>query len=160
MVQSMFIFKPPKIGGAVSTHQDNTYLYTEPQTCIGFWFALEDATKENGCLWAIPGGHKKGLMKRWVCDHENVKFKFAFDKKYDWEESKNMVPIEVKKGSLVVLHGNLPHMSYENTSDESRHAYTIHCVDGTAHWLEDNWMQRPKDNPFPALDDDTTATTH
>ena len=39
-------------------HQDNTFLYTEPRTCTGLWLALEDATINNGCLWAIPGSHK------------------------------------------------------------------------------------------------------
>lgn len=33
--QSMAIFKPPKIGGAVSPHVDGAFLYTEPQSCVG-----------------------------------------------------------------------------------------------------------------------------
>jgi ectoine hydroxylase-related dioxygenase (phytanoyl-CoA dioxygenase family) len=42
----------------VVPHQDSTFLYTEPRTCTGLWLALEDATINNGCLWAIPGSHK------------------------------------------------------------------------------------------------------
>ncbi len=61
LLQGMYIFKQPRIGGEVTCHQDSTFLYTEPQNIIGLWFALEDATVENGCLWAIPGGHKLGL---------------------------------------------------------------------------------------------------
>ena len=38
--------------------------------------------------------------------------------------------LEVKKGSLVLLHGRLPHYSSENKSNKSRHAYTIHIIDG------------------------------
>ncbi len=45
----------PRIGGQVSVHQDATFLYTDPPTVIGLWVALEDATKENGCLWSLPG---------------------------------------------------------------------------------------------------------
>jgi phytanoyl-CoA hydroxylase len=51
----MYIFKQPFIGGEIDCHQDSTFLYTDPLSCIGFWFALEDATVDNGCLYAIPG---------------------------------------------------------------------------------------------------------
>ena len=66
----MYIFKQPKIGGEVACHQDSTFLYDEPVSIAGLWLALEDATIENGCLWAIPGGHSSdsnpagsGLLK-------------------------------------------------------------------------------------------------
>src|SRR6185369_10136370 len=66
LLQSMYIFKQPNIGGEVTCHQDGTFLFTEPLRVLGLWFALEDATTENGCLWAIPGGHKAGLKSRFV----------------------------------------------------------------------------------------------
>ncbi|HEX2012486.1 MAG TPA: phytanoyl-CoA dioxygenase family protein, partial [Roseateles sp.] len=62
--QSMYIFKQPGIGGEVGCHQDATFLYTEPITVTGFWFAIEDATLENGCMWALPGGHRLPVRKR------------------------------------------------------------------------------------------------
>src|SRR5678815_5934857 len=61
LAQSMYIFKQPKIGGEVGCHQDSTFLYTEPTNIAGLWLALEDATINNACLWAIPGGHRLGL---------------------------------------------------------------------------------------------------
>src|SRR4051812_34897107 len=64
LLQSMYIFKQQRIGGEVSCHQDATFLYNEPLRLVGLWFALEDATIENGCLWAIPGAHKLGLKSR------------------------------------------------------------------------------------------------
>ncbi|XP_064027074.1 phytanoyl-CoA dioxygenase domain-containing protein 1 isoform X4 [Pogoniulus pusillus] len=58
VVQSMYIFKQPGIGGEVTPHQDATFLHTEPLgRVLGFWIALEDARLENGCLWFIPGSH-------------------------------------------------------------------------------------------------------
>src|SRR5438067_3806323 len=66
LLQSMYIFKQPNIGGEVTCHQDATFLYTEPLRMVGLWFALEDATTENGCLWAIRGGHKLGLKSQFV----------------------------------------------------------------------------------------------
>ena len=63
-LQSMHIFKQPNIGGEVGLHQDSTFLYTSPMSCIGFWMALEDANVENGCLQAMTGGHRLPLKKR------------------------------------------------------------------------------------------------
>ncbi len=66
IVQSMYIFKQPRIGGSVDAHQDSTFLFTEPASVTGFWFAVEDATLQNGCLWAFPGSHKAGVHTRFI----------------------------------------------------------------------------------------------
>jgi len=140
LLQSMYIFKQPNIGGEVTCHQDSTFLYTEPIDIVGLWFALEDATIENGCLWAIPGGHRRGLKSRWVRTVEN-KMKFEIFDEAAWPEDQ-LVPLEVSKGSLILLHGLLPHRSFENKSAQSRHAYTLHLIHADAKYPEDNWLQR------------------
>ncbi|XP_058271103.1 phytanoyl-CoA dioxygenase domain-containing protein 1 isoform X6 [Hemibagrus wyckioides] len=67
VLQSMYIFKQPGIGGEVTPHQDATFLYTEPLgQVMGVWIALEDATLDNGCLWFIPGSHRNGISRRMV----------------------------------------------------------------------------------------------
>jgi len=145
LVQSMYIFKQPNIGGEVTCHQDSTFIYTEPIDIAGLWFALEDATIENGCLWAIPGGHRHGLKSRWVRTHGAMQFET-----YDttpWPESE-LVPLEVSKGSLILLHGLLPHRSFENRSPRSRHAYTLHLIGAEAKYPSENWLQRPENMPF------------
>jgi phytanoyl-CoA hydroxylase len=144
LLQSMYIFKQPNIGGEVTCHQDSTFLYTEPAEIAGLWFALEDATVENGCLWAIPGGHRSGLKSRWLRSDQGMKFDI-----YDhepWPEDK-LVPLEVSKGSLILLHGLLPHRSFENKSERSRHAYTLHLFDAEAKYPADNWLQRSASMP-------------
>jgi phytanoyl-CoA hydroxylase len=146
LLQSMYIFKQPHIGGEVSSHQDSTFLYTEPLTCLGFWFALEDATLENGCLWALPGGHTLGLKRRFVRAESGGTTFHVLDPTPLPEEG--MVPLEVEKGTLVVLHGLLPHRSGPNTSSKSRHAYSLHLIDGTATYPEDNWLRRSPAMPL------------
>ena len=49
--------------------------------------------------------------------------------------------VPVKKGSLVLIHGNVIHRSERNKSDKSRHAYTFHIVDfgGGAAYSSENW---------------------
>ncbi|CAJ2650258.1 unnamed protein product [Trifolium pratense] len=145
IMQSMYIFKQPGIGGEVVPHQDNSFIYTEPQTCTGLWLALEDATILNGCLWAIPGSHKNGLLRRFMRDENGVKF----DRPSPSYDQKDFVPIEVKAGSLVVIHGDLIHQSFENQSTKSRHAYSLHVVDtDSCKWAPENWIRR-KVEPEP-----------
>lgn len=146
LLQSMYIFKQPNIGGEVICHQDATFLYTEPLSVTGFWFALEDATQENGCMWAVPGGHRRGLKSRFVrAAGGGTEFK-AFDET-PWPQD-GLVPLEVPEGTLIVLHGLLPHLSRENRSPKSRHAYTLHLIDSNSHYPDDNWLRRGADMPL------------
>jgi phytanoyl-CoA hydroxylase len=57
------------------------------------------------------------------------------------------VPLEAPQGTLVVLHGLLPHKSGPNRSDRSRHAYAVHAVDGGAAYPADNWLRRTEAMP-------------
>jgi phytanoyl-CoA hydroxylase len=140
LIQSMFIFKHAKIGGVVDVHQDSTFLYTEPDSCIGYWFALEDATIDNGCLWAKPGGHKTTLRSRFKRKPEGGTEMEILD--YAPFSLEGMIPLEVKKGTCIVLHGLLPHYSLPNTSGKSRPAYSIHTIDPQSFYPKDNWLQR------------------
>jgi|TARA_B110000211_G_scaffold231654_1_gene293617 phytanoyl-CoA hydroxylase len=147
ILQSMFIFKQPRIGGEVSCHQDSTFLYTEPLSVKGFWFALEDSTQENGCLWVIPGAHKNGLKSRFYRGKNGEGTEMEVFDDSPWETS-NLVPLEAKAGTMVVLHGLLPHMSYANRSSRTRHAYTMHLIERSADYPEKNWLRRPPEMPL------------
>ena len=57
-------------------------------------------------------------------------------------------PLEAAKGDLVLLHGRLPHFSGPNRSPRSRHAYTLHVIDGACRYLDDNWLVRGPDMPL------------
>lgn len=141
IIQSMVIFKPPHIGGEVYCHQDATFLYTEPESCVGFWFALEDATVDNGCMRFIPGGHRLGLKER---HYRNDEGRLVFETLDDepWPEGAD-VPAEAETGTLVIFDGRAPHRSGANRSDRSRMAYTLHVIDKTCHYPTSNWLQRP-----------------
>ena len=131
--QSMYIFKQPHIGGEVRWHQDATYFWTEPQSVVTLWFALERADRTNGCLWVQRGGQHTPLRERFVVENRVGK-----PVKLDttpW-------PSEVEAGTLIVFHGRLAHYSAPNRSAVSRHAYTLHVVDGRAAYARENWLQR------------------
>jgi len=174
LVQSMYIFKQPRIGGKVDAHQDSTFLFTDPETVTGFWFAIEDATLENGCLWAVPGSHKAGTHSRFIRNPraggpngntifdphpQSVAVMRALETLYQGRAvtteatysgaalqkmlDAHAVPLPVSAGALVILHGSLVHLSYDNKSAKSRHAYTLHVIESLgARYPKSNWLQR------------------
>jgi phytanoyl-CoA hydroxylase len=146
IIQSMYIFKPPRIGGEVICHQDSTYIYTEPESCFGFWFAIEDATIENGCMHFIPGLHMGPLKARNYRTDEGTTVTEVLDDT-PWPEERRL-PAQAKAGTLVIFNGRTPHMSGPNLSDKSRHAYTLHAIDRRCHYPAENWLQRSADLPL------------
>ncbi|KAJ2394781.1 hypothetical protein GGI05_001881 [Coemansia sp. RSA 2603] len=172
VLQSMVIFKQPKIGGAVPLHQDSSFLFTRPPSACGFWIALEDCTLTNGCLEVVPGSHRySAVTRRFVRKqtsftasdgsefpdgNEFVHIEPAFslfppvrdDGRATVEAPpsagpKECVPLQVKAGSLVLIHGQLLHRSSHNHSDRSRWIYTFHIVEGSYEYDARNWLQMP-----------------
>jgi phytanoyl-CoA hydroxylase len=149
LLQSMYIFKNPLIGGEVTCHQDATFLYTNPVTVTGFWFAVQDATLENGCLWAVPGGHRTELRKRFVRnDPADDTAGTSFEVYGPDITSDGAVPLVAPAGTLVMLHGLLPHLSGPNRSTKRRDAYSLHVIDGVAEYPSVNWLHRSDDQPL------------
>ena len=151
--QSMVIFKQPEIGGEVGWHQDASFFETEPVTVTTFWFAIEDATLDNGCLWAEPGGHRgeRGtLRERYVNDGGRLHMERLSDR--PWPDRDTAVPLPVEAGTLIVFHGLLPHCSAPNRSPRSRMAYTLHATCGTAAYSPRNWLQRSAALPVRGFD--------
>ncbi len=158
VVQSMYIFKQPGVGGAVNPHQDTTFLYTDPPSCCGLWIALEDATLSNGCLWAIPGSHRtQAVPTRFVrtsIDDYDAGVQFLPLSSPDQEVIANsyFVPLEVPAGTCIVLHGATVHKSEANRSPISRHAYSLHFIEQyETQYLQDNWLQPTDKNTFVEL---------
>lgn len=137
LLQSMYLFKQPLVGGEVDWHQDATFLHTEPSSVVGLWIALDDATTDNGCLVALPGAHRGPLRRRFTRDGAMRALNDA-----PWPDVAP-VTLEVRRGTLIVLHGLLPHASAANRSPHPRHAYSLHIIDGEARYTDDNWLQRP-----------------
>uniref|UniRef100_A0A673TSP1 Phytanoyl-CoA dioxygenase domain-containing protein 1 n=1 Tax=Suricata suricatta TaxID=37032 RepID=A0A673TSP1_SURSU len=143
----------PHLGGEVTPHQDATFLYTEPLgRLLGIWIALEDATLENGCLWFIPGSHTSGVSRRLIrAPGGSVPVTSFLGSEPAWENSL-FVPTPVRRGALILIHGEVVHKSEQNLSDRSRHAYTFHLMEalGTV-WSPENWLQPTAELPFPPL---------
>lgn len=146
ILQSMLIFKQPEIGGKVPSHQDGTFLYTKPQSAVGFWYALEDCTVTNGTLAFVPGSHKTHpVSKRFVRDGLGGTTFEAVEGVEETAEpaEEDFRVLDISAGSLVLIHNSVLHKSEANVSDKSRYAYTFHAIDGKCEYDERNWLQVP-----------------
>jgi phytanoyl-CoA hydroxylase len=141
LVQSMYIFKQPGIGGEVGCHQDSTYLYTEPESVLGLWFAIEDAHRGNGCLGGLPGEHRRGLKEIFRRQPDGALRLETLRPEIDWDRGA-VEWLEVPQGTLIAFHGSFPHLSEANRSAQSRHAFTLHAVSARARYPASNWIQR------------------
>ncbi len=149
MLQSMYIFKSPGVGGEVVPHIDHSFLWTQPKSVMTLWYAIDDSTVENGCMWAMPGGHlSEPVRQRFRAEGGSTTMDVYDDTPYPLGE---FVPVEAPRGTLVAFDGMLPHFSRHNHSDRPRHAYTVHVIDSDARYLKDNWLHRGEELPLRPL---------
>ncbi len=97
-------------------------------------------------MWALPGGHSIPLKDRFYrLPSGGTAFEVFDETPYPTE---GLVPLEAPKGTLVLIHGLLPHYSGPNRSERSRHAYSIHAIERQARYPTDNWLQRSPELPL------------
>lgn len=155
-IQSMYILKNARVGGEVVPHRDATFVRSAKDTgdsVLGFWWALEDSTLDNGCLWAVPGSHLEPVGRIFGTvkdgDGDSNKLTEMNGEELHPREPHEYVALPMKQGDLILLHGSVLHMSKANTSLKSRHAYSIHVVSQGVN--ERCWIQRPASMPFMRL---------
>ena len=141
--QTMYIFKQPHIGGEVRWHQDGSYLISQPASVTGIWVAIEDASRDNGCLWVQPGGHRSPLREIFQVDWARREGRLDHLDEAPWPQFHEAYAVEVPAGSVVIFHDHMPHYSSQNLSEFSRHAFTLHVAEKTSKWSGKNWLQRP-----------------
>jgi len=116
-------FKRP--GGApFPWHQDTPYWAfgcDHVERLVSALLYLDGATRENGCLWLIPGSHKRGRI---ACFQDRgVLGRLYTD--LDQLEGAQPVAIEAPAGSAVFFHGDVVHGSRSNRTDRSRRALVL-----------------------------------
>ena len=117
MQSMLFVKSEGKPGQA--WHQDEHFIPTRDRSLTAAWIALDDATVENGCLWVLPGSHRRGVIypdrltddPRFDCTTE------AYDFPYDEDDA---VPVEIPAGAALLFDGYLLHRSLQNSG---RHGY-------------------------------------
>lgn len=172
--QSMYIFKQAVVGGAVNSHQDSTFLFTEPrQSCCGLWLALDEATTANGCLWVRPKSHREAVRRQYSRNparNQNPSapqfvMKELYDHSITWDGdlpgtgsfddllNAGFIAVPCAPGDLLVFNGELDHLSLPNNSSAARHTFQLHLIEGKeTTWSPSNWLQYENPTrPFPRL---------
>ncbi|MFD1676474.1 phytanoyl-CoA dioxygenase family protein [Alicyclobacillus fodiniaquatilis] len=125
-VQSMYFYKEPGSHGQAA-HQDYYYIRNEPNTLTAAWMALEDIDEENGCLFAIPGSHKLGLLPHGKV--KNVEEHEPWTDETEGADLSKEIPLVMEKGDIVIFHNLLIHSSRKNRStDRWRRSYVGHYI--------------------------------
>ncbi len=145
-MQSMLFVKAPGKAGQ-SWHRDEYFIPTRDKSLTGGWIAIDDANVSNGCLWIIPGSNKAGyLMPRIANDDKDFADIDTVDVSQYPKES--MVPVEVKKGSVVFFNGYTLHSSLSNkTGDNFRTALVNHYMSAESMlpWDQDGKLALTED---------------
>ena len=125
--------KPAFTGKATAWHQDGDYYPIEPLETVTVWIALDDSTKENGCMQFIPGSHKeRRLFPHHWDDDPALNLRQVIDAEYAPEDQAR--DIELKAGQLSIHDVYLVHGSRANTSPNRRAGFILRIMPGTSYY--------------------------
>jgi phytanoyl-CoA hydroxylase len=126
LMQSMLFIKGAGKPGQ-AWHQDEAHIPTRDRSLTAVWLALDDATLDNGCLWVIPGSHRRGVLyptrDQWDTRFDGTPEAYGFP--HDADEA---VPVELAAGGAVIFNGYLLHRSLPNGSARPRRALVNHYM--------------------------------
>jgi hypothetical protein len=128
-------FKRPR-GAPFPWHQDSPYWAfgcAHVERLVSVQLYLDDATRDNGCLWMIPGSHRQGMLPTF--SDRGVLGRLYTD--LSRFEHARPEPVEAPAGSAIFFHGDVVHGSRTNRSRASRRAIVLtYQPPGLARWNE------------------------
>lgn len=119
--------KPPRHGGVVAWHQDYSYwTRTLPMAHLTCWIALDDATRDNGCLQYVPGSHRWNLLPKTALagTMEAIESVLTEEQRAQFTP----VPIELRRGQAAFHHPLMVHGSSANQSDRPRRGAVLNVI--------------------------------
>jgi hypothetical protein len=123
---SGFICKEPKTGKPTPWHEDSAYWegrFDRFDDIVTIWLAIDEATKENGCMGVVPGTHSNGFSEYEDMGTDHKIFNRQI--KSDSINEQDVVWFELKKGTYSLHDSRIIHGAYANTSNTRRTGYTM-----------------------------------
>ena len=116
--------KPAEHGGVVAWHQDYSFwTNTAPMAHLTCWIGLDDSTRDNGCLYYVPGSHRWNLLPKTGLTGNMEEMMTVLTP--EQKEAFRPVPIELKRGECSFHHPLMVHGSFANTSSRPRRATLV-----------------------------------
>jgi phytanoyl-CoA hydroxylase len=131
--------KPRRVGvGAFPWHQDFARYPHTNYDLVALTLMLDDATPENGGMYALKGSHKLGLRN-------HIRDGWMIGPCYEtqlWEKApEKVVPLMARAGGIIIHHCLLLHFSPPTRSGASRRMIAFEYRAGDAIQLANNvWM--------------------
>ncbi len=122
--------KQPHDSTVCHWHQDNAYFdrHSTSESRMSVWIPLQDCDENNGCLWVVPGSHKKPLLPHEVQDNGICRLSFSAGT----EDMPGAIPCKVSAGSVILFHGQTWHRSLGNKTSNHRRSFIITYQDAVA----------------------------
>ena len=156
LARSRCIFNRSLNGGKPAAGQDAAFLFTEPESAICFWIAMEDTKPDQGCLLAAAKGHRGPLRRR--LREVNGSLQTTELDATPLPECDTSLMLDA--GSMVVMHGRLPYMPACNNNSFSCLAVALNVIDGECSYPGDNWLQRDASLPMQGFAPDPEKFPH
>ena len=118
MFRNAVLLKAPEVGSAKGMHQDSPYWPIRPMELCSCWFAIDEATVENGCMGVVAGAHRGGALP-----HVHVTDDYVIPPQHYDEAAKTLAPMPA--GAGLFFHSLLPHATEPNRSDKWRRAIAL-----------------------------------
>ncbi|HWL04092.1 MAG TPA: phytanoyl-CoA dioxygenase family protein [Xanthobacteraceae bacterium] len=162
VMASRFWIKEPQDRKFVSWHQDAAYFGIQPQSILTVWLALNEVTRDNGCMRVIPGSHTGGTRKHVETrDADNL---LSRGQALSEVDDSSAIDVVLEPGEFSIHHGHVFHSSEPNVSDDRRIGFAMMFIpahvestigrrsatlvngeDRHGHWDHDPFPSRDRD---------------
>ena len=132
-INNLYIWKAPEIGLGFPWHQDKFYFGKRfaTETTVGTWTAIDGADRGNGCLYVIPGSHRRPIVEHDELEgSQQSEFKLARNTR-----DEDGVALEAAPGTVIWFHSHLLHKSTDNHSGRFRRSYVSHYLSAQTEWV-------------------------
>ena len=115
------LFKAAEHGGEIPWHQDEAYWSIDlDYHAVGAWMPLDDVNIDNGCLWFLPGSHRRDVLEhRHLGDDPRVHV-LELNVDVDVGEA---VAVPLTAGGMTFHHSRTLHYSRANITHSIRRAW-------------------------------------
>ena len=150
------MLKEPRVGGTWEWHQDFGYWYQvgalEPDKMLSAVLAVDDHTRENGCMQLLRGSHRLGRLAHGLAGEQagaDAAMVRAARARFE------LVHAEMRAGDILFTHSNLLHASAPNDSPSWRRSLIVayNAVDNPPR--EGTVCPLPADAPIAPLFEDS-----